>query len=204
MIKTIEGNTLVISGTMSDLPFLQPYPEGITRVEFRNCVFTYDKLVWLDNMFCDWKELKEVVGYDELIIPHVISADRIFEGCTNLERVDLRKLKIPWLESAQGAFKDCINLKEVFLDEFEVSNGEPYCNAAGVFENCPKLEFIFMPCVKFEYVEYRFDYPRNPSYDPYEGFEGCDYINKNYGNYSGAEMMFYMLKDRGFKIRDNP
>lgn len=204
MIETIEGNTLVISGTMPGLPLFREHPEGITRLEFRNCVFTNSGPICINDIFRDWKELKEVVGYDELIIPHVYSADSIFEGCTNLERVDLRKLKIPGLYSAQSAFKDCINLKEVFLDEFEVDEYTE-CIAAHVFENCPKLEFIFAPCVKFDYLIYsdRISFEYKNYHDPYDGFKGCDYINKHYGDYSGAEMMFYMLKDRGFKIRDN-
>ena len=100
------------------------------------------ELYSLKCMFYDNTELKEVIFLEGFNTSKVIDMSNMFEGCKNLEELDLSKLNSKKVKKIFAMFRRCESLQELNLTNFNNNCSIVKNNVGDIFYNCVKLHNI--------------------------------------------------------------
>ena len=100
------------------------------------------ELYSLKCMFYDNTELKEVIFLEGFNTSKVIDMSNMFEGCKNLEELDLSKLNSKKVQKIFAMFRGCESLQELVLANFNNNCSIVKNNVGDIFYNCVKLHNI--------------------------------------------------------------
>ena len=87
--------------------------------------------------YLDFRGKVGLKSIDVLKINTPENTSHMFEGCTNLEYVNLSELDLNKIKIADYMFADCSKLTKESFDKLELPNIE---SAASIFRNCPNLQ----------------------------------------------------------------
>jgi len=86
--------------------------------------------------FCGCRELKEVIGLENLNTAQVINMNSMFEGCSALTHLDLSSFNTARVRYMCSMFQGCSSLKALDLSSFNVSAVD---NMSSMFSDCTAL-----------------------------------------------------------------
>lgn len=109
--------------------------------------------------FWGMKNLKSIVGIENLNTSNVKHMDGMFKECSSLDSIDLSHFDTRNVEGMSGMFSDCSSLESIDISNFDTSNlaGDPSMNK--MFYGCSKLRTFKAKNLKLTYM--------------YGMFEGC-------------------------------
>jgi hypothetical protein len=87
--------------------------------------------------YLDFRGKTGLISVDILKMDTPENTSHMFEGCTNLETVNLSELDLNKIKIADFMFADCSKLTKESFDKLELPNIE---SAASIFRNCPNLQ----------------------------------------------------------------
>ena len=87
--------------------------------------------------YLDFRGQTGLKSIDVLKMDTPENTSHMFEGCTNLETVNLSELDLNKIKIADYMFADCSKLTKESFDKLELPNIE---SAASIFKNCPNLQ----------------------------------------------------------------
>lgn len=90
----------------------------------------------LYEWFCGCRELKEVIGLENLNTAQVINMNSMFEGCSALTHLDLSSFNTARVRYMCSMFQGCSSLKALDLSSFSVRAVE---NMNSMFSDCTAL-----------------------------------------------------------------
>ena len=154
-IKQMEVDGKIISNPLNTFTFENP---GLHNVSIKLASFETLSLLFSGN-----KKLKSIIFWDNKETEKVSLMNDLFNGCSNLEYVDMSRLKWGNNKCLMNMFKDNLKLKEVKFPRY-VSNKVYWFY--GMFEGCKSLEVVDMPSL----------YDTNGEYF-YDMFKGCSKLN---------------------------
>ena len=91
---------------------------------------------YLYEWFCGCRELKEVIGLENLNTAQVINMNSMFEGCSALTHLDLSSFNTARVRYMCSMFQGCSSLKALDLSSFSVRAVE---NMNSMFSDCTAL-----------------------------------------------------------------
>ena len=88
--------------------------------------FSTEKVIAMDYMFHNCKKLKEVKGLEKINCCNVINIEAMFEGCIEIEYLDLSNFNTSNVTNMGGLFSGCNKLKEIkginYFNTIKVTN----------------------------------------------------------------------------------
>ncbi len=96
----------------------------------------------IDSMFYECKNLREV-NLSGVNLSKVNSAERAFEGCTNLKIIEgLETCDVSKIESFKYMFSGCKSLEAIDLSSWQIDS---LTNTQFMFDNCTSLKNVTLP-----------------------------------------------------------
>lgn len=104
----------------------------------------------MDAWFCGFTNLKTIAGLENVkFATDEVSFFSTFDGCINLEKIDLTPLGDIYINGGSRAFYGCQNVTEIDMSNIlDIKNNEndsigksPFRN---MFSNCANLETIYV------------------------------------------------------------
>ena len=96
--------------------------------------------LWTAAWFYGFESLARVEDIENLDTSRVITMANMFEGCSSLEKVELRGFNTANVLSMSGMFKDCTTLTYLDISSFSISSLN---SAQNMFYNCSNIRTIF-------------------------------------------------------------
>ena len=96
-------------------------------------------LTSLEGLFNGCKNLKEIIGLENLNTSMVTNMGSMFQGCSSLTSLDLSSFDTRKVTEMFGMFKDCSSLKSLDVDNF---NTGKVCTMGQMFTGCSSLESL--------------------------------------------------------------
>lgn len=100
------------------------------------------------SWFCGCRELKEVIGLENLNTAQVIDMNSMFEGCSALTHLDLSSFNTARVRDMCSMFQGCRSLKALDLSSFNGSAVED-------------LQNMFADCTALTHLDLSYFYPKN-------------------------------------------
>ena len=102
----------------------------------------------LHAWFCGCRELKEVIGLENLNTAQVINMNSMFEGCSALTHLDLSSFNTARVRYMRSMFQGCSSLKSLDLSSFSVRAVE-------------NMNSMFADCTALTHLDLSYFYPKN-------------------------------------------
>ena len=154
--KNLENVTFPENGTSENLLSVEGMFAGcelMTTIDLR--FFDFRHVRRMGRLFRGCKGLKHFHFHPDRPIEFVEDFSFVFEGCGNLEDVDLKTVKFDHVENMSNLFYNCSSLKNVsFPEDLNVSNVKNFDYG---FAGCSSLEEFNLSIFKFEKLE-KIDY----------------------------------------------
>jgi surface protein len=91
------------------------------------------------NLFCEFTNLKTINGMEYFNTSSVTDMGSMFDGCSNLTKLDLSNFDTSNVSSMVAMFNNCSNLTELDLNSFNTSN---LVYMQVMFRNCSSLKSL--------------------------------------------------------------
>lgn len=96
--------------------------------------------LWTAAWFYGFENLQRINNIENLDTSRIITMANMFEGCSSLEKVELRGFNTANVLSMSGMFKDCTTLTYLDISSFDISSLN---SAQNMFYNCSNIRTIF-------------------------------------------------------------
>lgn len=110
-----------------------------TTVEFRDVISPTRPALW----FCDFKDLREVKGIENLDLGNASNIEGMFSDCSSMRSIDLRGLDTSNIESVSALFRRCTSLENVEMSGLDFRNLE---SINELFYDCSSLKIADLSC----------------------------------------------------------
>ena len=166
------------------------YPDAgrISFVTIDESMENYHGLTTTSKMFKGLYEVRgEIKGLRYLNTEHVTDMSNMFEGCQNLDSLDLSHFNTSQVTDMRGMFDGCSALETLDLSNFNTSN---VTDMADMFNYCMALKSVDLSSFntsKVEYMAYMFN--------ECESLLSLDLTNFDMRNVTEAEAMFAICED---------
>ena len=129
------------------------YKELITKVIIDNTFAKYDGIKSTHSWFCEFKNLTEIVGLQNLNTSNVTNMSSMFRECVSLTDLDLNSFDTSSVTDMEGMFWGCSSLTYLDLSSFNTKNvtkmsklyyAHFWTATAGIFQECRSLRTIFI------------------------------------------------------------
>ena len=164
------------------------YPDHIFSVTIDESMENYHGLTTTSKMFKGLYEVRgEIKGLRYLNTEHVTDMSNMFEGCQNLDSLDLSHFNTSQVTDMRGMFDGCSALETLDLSNFNTSN---VTDMADMFNYCMALKSVDLSSFntsKVEYMAYMFN--------ECESLLSLDLTNFDMRNVTEAEAMFAICED---------
>ena len=131
----------------------------------------------------------EYVNLENFMVPKyttpvTVTLEYMFQGCSNLRKIDNMNNIARYATNIFSAFKGCINLEGI--EEYEFNDNEKLTSCAYAFQDCKKLKRLentkFMrKCPTYNYL--------------FDGCENLEYVNMDYLNNTSSFTATYMFRN---------
>ena len=115
-------------GKYGDLPWYI-YSDKITKVDIINEI----KPIYTSCWFLGMKNLTEIKGLNNLDTSNTIRMDGMFEGCENIEELDLSNFDTSKVTTMCSMFRNTRKLRNLNLSSFNTTN---VTDMSSMFKNC--------------------------------------------------------------------
>jgi len=174
--------------SVSSLKSLMFYESKIEEIDITGWDTSHTEDMTL--MFFDCKNLKRVIGIEDIDTSNVKSMKSMFKGCKNLDSFDMSHWDTSSLENASMMFDSCKSIDHVDLSANDLSSlktiGEMFTKCENLeqvsfgdkdFSSLQTMEYAFSSCKSLERIE--IGECKMPSLATMEGaFFGCSSLKK--------------------------
>lgn len=128
----------------------------------------------LYEWFCGYRELKEVIGLENLNTEQVINMASMFKDCSSLVSIDLSSFDTTKVSDMNSMFEGCSALTHLDLSSFNTARVESMCS---MFQGCRSLKSLdlssfnvsavgeidrmFSDCTALTQLDLSYFYPKN-------------------------------------------
>ena len=115
--------------------------QGCKKLKYFNLAnFNTFNVIDMGWMFSHCEELKEIKGINYFNTSHVVRTSAMFQGCHEIEYLDLSNFNTKEVEEMDQMFCSCFQLKEIkVLNAFNTSKVE---NMDVMFQGCKKIKYL--------------------------------------------------------------
>lgn len=175
------------------------------------------KLIWNKKLYTCQKMFQGCTNIISIDFSNIdincTKMDFMFEGCSKLEEIQLKKIQTSNVEDMSSMFSGCINLKSLNLLSFDTSK---VISMESMFSNCHSLKSIdlsnfktpkliniksmFENCKQLKYVDIQ-NFSTEKCQDDDDVFKQCENLDEiNLFNYKGKDIFVSISKHRNLRI----
>ena len=116
-MQEMFANGLNDKGVITEIKFPAGSETGLTQ---------YPLLKTMEKMFYGGEGIRNITNLNNLNCPELLKVDKMFDGCKNINTLDLHNFKMPKCEIEdkynKGGFIDCNSLQSINLDGWDISS----------------------------------------------------------------------------------
>lgn len=152
-----EGNTITTG-----------YNYNLTKVDLSNLDFS--KVKYFRYAFLVCVTLTEITGLNNLDTSSLESCSDCFDGCTNLEEIDISNWNTNNIQKCDNMFNKCTNIKRIVFPKGRMIDTSIGGGASGMFNECRNLVTVI-----------NFNFTSSKQAD-YQDFLGCQKLENVIGS----------------------